>query len=223
MTTTHADLLIVDDHLLLAQGLALSLVARGLGQPMVVDPSGCDAFAAIEEIRPDLVLLDIDFGDNSRAGVDLIARLVAIGCRVVMFTGINDDALYGRCIDLGAETVIRKSTHLDAVVDQIERAVRGEEIGDNAQKFNWYRAFRVQQTERSIELAPFEALTGRESKVLAALLDGFTVEEIAENSFVAVCTVRSQVRSIFSKLGVHSQVAAVALARRANWQPSTMV
>ena len=49
-------------------------------------------------------------------------------------------------------------------------------------------------------------------------MDGASAEEIAKASFVSMATVRSQIRSILEKLGVHSQVAAVALAHRARWE-----
>ena len=53
--------------------------------------------------------------------------------------------------------------------------------------------------------------------MLGALVDGLSAEEIAEAHFVAVTTVRSQVRGILQKLGVRSQLAAVATANRAGW------
>jgi DNA-binding NarL/FixJ family response regulator len=49
-------------------------------------------------------------------------------------------------------------------------------------------------------------------------MDGASAEEIAKSSFVSLATVRSQIRSILEKLGVHSQVAAVAMAHRAHWE-----
>jgi len=67
-------------------------------------------------------------------------------------------------------------------------------------------------------MAPFEQLTGRERVVLGALMDGASAGEIAKASFVSMATVRSQIRSILEKLGVHSQVAAVALAHRSRWE-----
>jgi DNA-binding NarL/FixJ family response regulator len=221
MNTTAAvtDLLVVDDHLLLAQGLVAALAARGVDQSVVIDPVQVDVLQAIDTYQPSIVLLDIDFGDNGYAGLALVAEIVGRGCRVIMFTGSNDEALYGACLDLGAESVLRKSVALDAVVDDLQTAVKGGEIGSDAERFSWYRAFRTHKIDRARELAPFESLTPRERDVLARLVDGLTVEEIAEVSFVAVSTIRSQVRSIFQKLDVHSQLAAVALARRAEWQP----
>ena len=60
-------------------------------------------------------------------------------------------------------------------------------------------------------------LTVRERTVLIHLMRGLSVDEIAAAEIVGVCTVRSQVRCILQKLGVHSQLAAVAMAHRACW------
>ncbi len=53
--------------------------------------------------------------------------------------------------------------------------------------------------------------------MLRALCEGRAVDEIARDAVVSVSTVRSQVRAILRKLGVNSQLAATALARRAGW------
>jgi DNA-binding NarL/FixJ family response regulator len=63
----------------------------------------------------------------------------------------------------------------------------------------------------------FATLTDREEVVLAELLEGHCAEEIAKAAFVSISTIRSQIKSILQKLGVNSQLAAVALARRAGW------
>lgn len=68
----------------------------------------------------------------------------------------------------------------------------------------------------SIEL--FSALSRRESEVLVELCHGNSVAEIAENSFISVGTVRTQVKAILRKLDVNSQAKAVALAYRSGWQ-----
>ena len=66
-------------------------------------------------------------------------------------------------------------------------------------------------------LPHFGDLTERERFVLAELMEGHCAEEIAHAAFVSVSTVRSQIKAILQKLGVSSQLAAVALARRAGW------
>ena len=64
---------------------------------------------------------------------------------------------------------------------------------------------------------PFDRLTSREQQVLHALADGRSVACIAEDWFVSEATVRSQVRGVLLKLGVSSQLEAVARATKAGW------
>ena len=63
----------------------------------------------------------------------------------------------------------------------------------------------------------FDRLSARERQVLSALMRGETARDISRQSFVSLPTVRSQIRSIFIKLGVSSQLAAVVLAYRSGW------
>ena len=78
---------------------------------------------------------------------------------------------------------------------------------------------RIERAGLRKALTPFEQLTMREREVLAALVDGLSAEEIAETQYVALTTVRSQIRSVLQKLGVRSQLAAVAHANRVGWKP----
>ncbi len=74
-------------------------------------------------------------------------------------------------------------------------------------------------TDRPSEfrLQAFAVLTDREKVVLAELIEGHCAEEIANAAYVSISTVRSQIKAILQKLGVNSQLAAVAQARRAGW------
>jgi two-component system, NarL family, nitrate/nitrite response regulator NarL len=66
-------------------------------------------------------------------------------------------------------------------------------------------------------VAAFEHLTRREREVLIGLMRGATAGEISKENYVSLPTVRSQIRSILCKLGVNSQLAAVAFAYRSGW------
>ena len=75
-------------------------------------------------------------------------------------------------------------------------------------------------TRPSVPAAPatsFDWLTARESAVLAMLMDGQSVARISAACYVSEATVRTQVRAVLQKLGVNSQLEAVALATRAGW------
>ncbi len=77
---------------------------------------------------------------------------------------------------------------------------------------------RIERAGQRRALSPFERLTLRERRVLAALREGMSTEEIADQHYVALTTVRSQIRAVLQKLGVRSQLAAVAHANRVGWK-----
>jgi DNA-binding NarL/FixJ family response regulator len=76
---------------------------------------------------------------------------------------------------------------------------------------------RCAREHERAEREPFDRLTSREQQVLNALADGRSVACIAEDWFVSEATVRSQVRGVLLKLGVSSQLEAVARATKAGW------
>jgi len=63
----------------------------------------------------------------------------------------------------------------------------------------------------------FDRLTPREQQVLSALMRGVKAQDICKQFYVSMPTVRSQIRSILTKLGVSSQLAAVVLAYQSGW------
>ena len=86
------------------------------------------------------------------------------------------------------------------------------------------QAVLAERRDRLAELrAPFDQLTPREEVVLAGLVRGLSAPCIADEAMVSAATVRTQIRSILLKLGVHSQLAAVSLARRARWHDEVSV
>ena len=78
-------------------------------------------------------------------------------------------------------------------------------------------SMRATDRRQGPRLHLFDILTEREQVVLAELMEGHRAEEIATAAFVSISTVRSQIKAILQKLGVNSQLAAVAMARRGGW------
>ena len=74
-----------------------------------------------------------------------------------------------------------------------------------------------------MSLESFERLSSREQNVLISLMQGATAREIAEKDYVSLATVRSQIRSIISKLGVSSHRAAVVLAYQSGWPAADLL
>ena len=211
-------ILIVDDHPLVAIGLQLALRSRGWEVQVADGPTVDVVLQQARAFEPDCVLLDLHLGELGN-GRDLIGPLRATSRAVVMLTGETDRLLLAACLEAGADGWIGKCAFLDDVVTRVEDALAGRPLVGCAQRLELLDDLRVHRAHLERSRSPFERLTAREQRVLGALVEGMSGEEIATAHYVAVTTVRSQVRGILQKLGVHSQRAAVATAVRAGWTP----
>ncbi|HEX6417735.1 MAG TPA: response regulator transcription factor [Acidimicrobiales bacterium] len=211
--------LVVEDHPLVATGLQLALQARDWRVATASGPRPDDVIEAATRLHPDCVLLDLHLGDELGNGIGLVAPLRDAGARVVMLTAETDRFLLASCVEAGAEGWIGKDAFLDEIVSSVERVLAGSPLLGRTQREAWLDDLRLRRESMTRALSPFERLTPRERAVLGALVDGLSAEEIAEKDFVALTTVRSQIRGVLQKLGVRSQLAAVALANRSGWAP----
>jgi DNA-binding NarL/FixJ family response regulator len=215
---TSVSVLVVEDHALLADALVDALGRAGHRADSVSGPTGDDIVETARALAPDLVLLDLVLGSDVGLAIPLVSRLRETGAQVLMLTGVVDPALIGSCIEAGAVGIVCKNETFDVVLEKVERALRHEATMQAHEREEMLLTLRRRRADDQRRMAPFDRLTARERAVLGALMDGNTAEEIARSCFVSLATVRSQIRSILEKLGVHSQVAAVALAHRAHWE-----
>ena len=207
---------IVDDHELLATALAVALRQRGLDIEAIAQPA-CDVVVdTVSRLAPVLVLLDLDLGSHG-SGLDLIQPLTRAGGRVVMMTGVDDRARLGACVEAGAVGIVNKTVGFDELVAAIRRAADGEDLLTAHQRQILMAALDDGRQADRLRAAPFLTLSPREQAVLARMVAGESAETIAARSYVSLATVRSQIRSILTKLGVNTQLAAVAMARRESW------
>ena len=212
-------LLIVEDHELLSGTLALVLRQRGLEVDTINGPTAESVVGRARVLAPVLVLLDLDLGPALGNGVDLVRPLVEAGARVVIMSGVSDPARLGSCVEAGASGIVSKAAAFDHLVEAVHRGAEGGELLRDDERHRLLAALRTSRRADRERLAPFTSLTPREQAVLAGLLAGESAEAIAERSYVSLATVRTQIRGILLKLGVNSQLAAVALAREAGWSP----
>jgi len=202
--------LVVEDHLLLAQLLVAALRERGLDAAVAPSTGPEDVLGATGPGV--LVLLDLHLGDG-RDGSRLVGALRAAGARVLVLTGSHDMLAVARALDEGAIDVLDKTRPFDELVDAVTSALAGPEPHDPASHYRIVQAARGRSARRAAAQEVLGRLTRREREVLDSLVRGAAAEEIALESVVSLATVRSQIRGVLDKLGVHSQLAAVARAR----------
>jgi two-component system nitrate/nitrite response regulator NarL len=212
--------LIVEDHELLAGTMAMALRQQGLEVHAAAGPSPAAVVELAQKLVPVLILLDLDLGSTMGSGLDLIGPLIETGARVVMVTGVADRARLGACIEAGAVGVVSKAAEFSVLIDTVHRAIEGAPLMGEDERQALLEAARDQRRADHDRLKPFDALSPKEQAVLVHLLAGESAETIADKSYVSLATVRSHIRAILLKLGVNSQLAAVALARNAGWPPA---
>ena len=210
----RARVLIVEDHDVLTHCLSLTLRTEGI-EPVV--PPSLDDDVVLDltrEVSPDVVLLDLNLG-NGRTSISLVAPLVALGARVMVLTGSPDEGLQGAALAEGAHGVFHKHGSLEELCHTISDLTDGQAVLRPADRDQLI----AQAALRADAVEKVERLSNREREVLCALVEGQSAEAIAQQQFVALGTIRSHIRAILRKLEVSSQLAAVAVARRAGYPP----
>ncbi len=209
------DMMIGDGHVLFVDLLSEVLADRGYGRLQGVDNAE-ELVADVRRRRPPVCLVDhrsLGGPDHGRVLRDLLAvagrhtKVVVVSCGPTGPGGDTADAL-------GVAGVLDKRAGLSTLLDGLRRVLDGEVVTG--------RAARVEVPETSDarwirHLAT--SLTARERECLALLVDGRTTEQIEQTLCISVMTVRSHVRALLRKLGVHSRLEAVSLAVRYDLLP----
>jgi len=223
VTGTGYRVVVVDDHSLFAESLAIALRATGVSAQSVVPRDEMTAARLTREIRhahPDLVLLDLALGCGVE-GTSLVSSLTGFGMAVVLVTGSGDRSRHGEALAAGAVAVVHKSLPFATIVATVSRIRAGLPVMSREARGELVAAHReAQATEHDVRLR-FEQITRREAEVLGLLMAGKQVSDIARTRVVSESTVRTQVKSILAKLQVSSQLSAVGLAHEVGWQPPT--
>src|SRR5437773_2099837 len=124
--------LIVDDHAILSAGLRMIIEGRPGMQVVGEAPNGAEALAMAAAEAPDIILLDIDLGDEN--GIDILPKLLASNptSRVLLLTGLRDPEIHRQAVQLGAMGVVLKDKAVETVLKAIEKVYAGEVWLDRA-------------------------------------------------------------------------------------------
>jgi len=196
--TADIRLMIVDDHPLFREGLALTLsAARGI----VVAAQAASGQSALEqwsEARPDVAIVDI-----SMPGMDGIVTVRQLRARdpqarILMLTSSEDQDDIMAAIDAGAAGYVTKSIrYADLVAAVREVHAGGQPLGETV-------ARKLARRDRDKPLTP------RELEVLAKLREGLTAVEIGERLAITARTARAHIEAIKEKLSAVNSAQAVA-------------
>ncbi|MGH9103315.1 MAG: response regulator [Acidimicrobiales bacterium] len=211
----------VDDHRVMAEGLAAVLSAQGWRVNVLTGDAVSDLPAILRLVDladSPVVLLDLQLG-RGVDGLDYIEPLAALGAAVIVVSGFAGDIDAARCLERGAACVLRKSLTVGDLVATVKRAARGAPLVPAEERGRLLAALARHREEERRRFAGFRRLTRQERSTLAAIIAGHSAQEVARTRMVSVATVRTQIASVRKKLGVPTQLAAVSLALQAGWQP----
>ena len=206
VTNETTRVLIVEDHQVVAEGLAALI--NDQKDMTVVGKAGTvvDAIAQAAELKPDLVLVDFRLTDGTGADAATAIRQMRPETKLIFLTREDSDAARFAALEAGASGFIHKSRAAQDVVDAIRTVAEGGNL------FTPRGIAQLISNRREVE-AQLERLTAREKEVLRLMADGIASREIASKLGISYTTVRTHIRSLGSKLGVHSKLEAIVKAR----------
>ncbi|OHV36559.1 MULTISPECIES: response regulator [Pseudofrankia] len=209
-------LLIVDDQELIRIGLRLILEAQDDFEVVGEAADGQEALARAQELRPDVVLLDIRMPRMD--GVETTARLTAGGLtpppRVLILTTFDLDEYVFGALRAGAAGFLLKDASRERLIEAIRVLNAGDALLSPAITRRLVETFAARARPPTPPTPPglLDALTPREREVLVLIARGLSNTEIAGRLVVTEATVKSHVGAVLTKLGLRDRVQAVVLA-----------
>ncbi|MCU1459930.1 MAG: response regulator containing a CheY-like receiver domain and an DNA-binding domain [Acidimicrobiales bacterium] len=214
--------LVIDDDRIMAEALQMAMQQAGWADVQLVTPVDADNIVdAAVNFRPSVIALDLNLG-IAGSSASLVSRLVALGCAVVIVTADDDSFRLEQAIAAGAVEVVDKTQGLEVLLSSLADALEQHHSRPQADPVEVIDGVRHRRRSGDAERAALVSLTQRERAVLGGLIEGLQAEAIAGTHFVSVSTVRTQIASLLQKLGVSSQLAAVAIAHRAGWSATVI-
>lgn len=209
------DVLIVDDHKLVATSLQIALRTRGLAAVDADTRSISTILTSARRSAARLVLLNLELGSSGTAPsikpAELIGLLQAEGRRVLAISARARPHTVAAAVAAGAICCLQISDSFESLFEMIVRTIAGETVMSETDRQEWLQVHRRRYTKRDSVVTGLDRLSLREVEILALLAEGHRAAEIANMFAVELTTVRTQIRSILTKLRVNSQAQAVAI------------
>ncbi|MFI6904695.1 response regulator [Nonomuraea sp. NPDC050394] len=201
--------LLADDQEMIRASLRIILE----DQPdIIVVAEAADGVEAIEQerrTRPDVCLVDIQMPNLD--GIGVARALAGSRTRVVMVTTFDlDEYVYG-ALRLGAAGFVLKDAGPKLLVEAVRAAYTGDALISPSITLRLLRHL-AERGGRARAEVPEQPLTAREAEIVRAIAKGRTNQEIADELFLSLSTVKGYVSGILDKLGVRGRVEIVAWA-----------
>jgi DNA-binding NarL/FixJ family response regulator len=203
------DIIIVDDHLILRQGLKSLLTIENIATVIGEASNGKDFIDLLSTLKPDLVLMDIDMPHMNGMEATQKALELMPDLKIIAFTMFGEEEYYYKMIDLGVKGFILKSSGVNELEKAIQEVMLGECYFSNELLRKIISNFGRKTTNKLVEDA---RLTVREMEVLQQICLGFDNDEIALKLFISAKTVKSHRSNLLEKTRCKNTPALILFA-----------
>ncbi|QWU44306.1 response regulator transcription factor [Bacillus sp. NP247] len=201
--------LLVDDHEMVRMGVSAYLSTQPDIEVVGEAENGRKGSELALQLRPDIILMDLVMDEMD--GVEATRAIIQEWpeAKIVVVTSFLDDEKLYPVIEAGATSYLLKTSRASDIADAVRATYAGETVLEP--KVTGKMMSRMRQMK---EQPLHEDLTERESEILLLIAEGKSNQEIADELFIALKTVKTHVSNILNKLNVSDRTQAVIYAFR---------
>jgi len=204
--------LLADDHTMFRQGVRNMLAAEADMEVAGEVGNAADAVRALQELRPDVVLMDVGMQGLSSFEATRQIKQQRPETRVVFLTMYDDQDYLFQAMNAGGSGYLLKDSPAHELVHAIREVARGGTHLNGRMLSYLVSDFRSRTTNDTNRSPRFDALTARERHVLKVLAEGMSVKEIAADLNLSVKTVEAHKFNLMRKLDIHNKAHLVQYA-----------
>jgi DNA-binding NarL/FixJ family response regulator len=204
--TASVRVLIVEDHSMVAEGLARVLAAEDGLEVVAMATTLADGLRRACDVRPDVAVVDQCLPDGHGTELAQLLRDKSPDTAVLIVSALAEETVVGEAVDAGCSGLVSKGR---GPVDLV-RAVRAVAAGETFLSADALRALTIRKTQPP----PLTDLTPREIEVLQCLADGLTNQAIGQRLYLSPNTVGNHLQRAMAKLGAHSKLEALVTGVR---------
>jgi two-component system, NarL family, response regulator LiaR len=197
----------VDDHEMVRIGVSSYLSAQPDIEVVGEADDGKKGVALALELRPDIILMDLVMKEMD--GIEATRKIIEQWpeAKIIIVTSFLDDEKVYPALEAGATSYMLKTSK----AGEIANAVRATYHGQSVLEPEVTGKMMVKMRQKNTHL-PHEDLTSREIEILLLMAEGKTNQDIADELYIALKTVKTHVSNILSKLNVQDRTQAVIYA-----------
>ena len=204
-------LLLVDDHQMVRLGLSSYFSIQDDMEVIGEAEDGQEGVNQALSLRPDVILMDLvmDGMDGIEATKEILAHWPE--AKIIIVTSFIDDEKVFPAMEAGASGYMLKTSSASEIADAIRSAYEGDTVFEEevTQKI-------IERNHMSQEYLLHDDLTNRETEILQLIAQGLSNQEIADECFITLKTVKTHVSNILSKLDVSDRTQATIYAFKHN-------